>query len=273
MSGASPVPVIVSGAAGRMGRTLIGLALGDRNLLLAGALESPQHPDLGTDAGTLVGHRECGVRLSDRLDDAALVRGAVLIEFSSPDASLAHLRVAARVPIAAVVGTTGFTAEQQREIEKLSGQMACMQASNMSVGVTMLLHLVEQAARQLGPAFDIEVLESHHRLKKDAPSGTALSLARAAAAGRGAALEDWAIYGREGMTGERPDEQIGILALRGGDVVGDHTVFFYGTGERIELTHRAQSRHSFASGALRAAAWIAGRPPGLYSMRDVLFPA
>jgi 4-hydroxy-tetrahydrodipicolinate reductase len=194
----------------------------------------------------------------------------VLIEFTAPEPSLAHLREAADRGIAVVLGTTGFSAAQQQEVAALAARVACMQAPNMSLGVTVLTGIVEETARRLGAAFDIEVSETHHRRKKDAPSGTALALARAAATGRGARLEDWAVFGREGLVGERPSEEIGVLALRGGDVVGDHTVHFFGTGERIEITHRAQSRDAFASGALHAAAWVSGRRPGLYSMRDVL---
>ncbi|MEW6270773.1 MAG: 4-hydroxy-tetrahydrodipicolinate reductase [Thermodesulfobacteriota bacterium] len=262
------VPVVIAGAAGRMGRVLVSLAVQDPGLRLAGGVEAPRHPDLGTDLGRLAGVPETGVVLTSALPAAGA--GAVLIEFTAPEASLAHLREAAERGLAVVLGTTGFTAAQQDEVERLAARTACLQAPNMSSGVTVLLELVEEAARRLGAGFDVEVSETHHRKKKDAPSGTALALARAAARGRGARLEDWAVYGREGMVGERPAEQIGVLALRGGDVVGDHTVHFFGIGERVELTHRAQSREAFAAGALRAARWLSGRAPGLYSMRDVL---
>jgi 4-hydroxy-tetrahydrodipicolinate reductase len=264
-----PVPVLIAGAAGRMGRMLVTLAAADPALRLAGGIEMPGHRDLGTDIGRLAGIADVGVPLTDALPTGRL-DGAVLIEFTAPEPSLEHLRQAAKQGFAVVLGTTGFSPSQQQEVERLAASVACMQAPNMSLGVTVLLGLVEEAARRLGPAFDIEISETHHRRKKDAPSGTALGLARAAAAGRSAKLEDWAVYGREGLVGERPTEQIGVLALRGGDVVGDHTVHFFGVGERVEITHRAQSRDSFAAGALRAAAWVSGRPPGLYSMRDVL---
>jgi 4-hydroxy-tetrahydrodipicolinate reductase len=266
---AAPVPVIVAGAAGRMGRMLVTLAAADPALRLVGGFEVPGHRDLGTDIGRLAGLPDVGVPLAAALPDGRL-DGAVLIEFTAPEPSLEHLRAAAERGLGVVLGTTGFTGAQQQEIERLGARVPCVQAPNMSLGVNVLLGLVEQAARLLGPAFDIEVSETHHRRKKDSPSGTALGLARAAALGRGARLEDWAVYGREGMVGERPTEQIGVLALRGGDVVGDHTVHFFGTGERVELSHRAQSREAFAAGALRAAAWLGGRAPGLYSMRDVL---
>ena len=269
MSAAAPVPVIIAGAAGRMGRMLVTLAAGDPGLRLAGGLEAPGHRDLGSDIGRLAGIADAGVALTSELP-AGRLDGTVLIEFTAPDPSLEHLRRAAEQGFAVVLGTTGFSAAQQQEIDALGGKVACVQAPNMSLGVTVLIGLVEEAARRLGAGFDIEVSEAHHRRKKDSPSGTALALARAAVAGRDGRFEDWAVYGREGLVGERPTEQIGVLALRGGDVVGDHTVHFYGIGERVELSHRAQSRDSFAAGALRAAAWVSGRAPGLYSMRDVL---
>jgi 4-hydroxy-tetrahydrodipicolinate reductase len=269
MSGATPVPVMIAGAAGRMGRMLVTLATADPALRLIAGIEAPGHRDLGKDIGRLAGVADVGVLLTDELPSTSLDR-AVLIEFTAPEPSLQHLRAAAERGFAVVLGTTGLSPAQQEEVARLASRVACVQAANMSLGVTVLLGLVEEAARRLGSAFDIEVSETHHRRKKDAPSGTALALARAAVAGRGAKLEDWAAYGREGLVGERPTEQIGVLALRGGDVVGDHTVYFFGTGERVEISHRAQSRDSFAVGALRAAAWVSGRPPGLYSMRDVL---
>jgi 4-hydroxy-tetrahydrodipicolinate reductase len=278
MTASGPTPLVIAGAGGRMGRMLSSLAARDPALRVAGAFEAPGHPGIGTDAGALAAAGELGIRVVDRAETALGQAGggpgrAVLIDFTWPEPSLANLRAAAEAGAAAVVGTTGFRPEQQREIEALAGRMPLVQASNMSVGVTLLAEVVTEVARRLGDSFDIEVVEAHHRLKKDAPSGTALTLARAAAAGRDARIEDWGVYGREGQTGERPREQIGVLALRGGDVIGDHTVFFFGTGERIELTHRAQSREAFASGALRAARWVAGRAPGLYSMHDVLFGA
>ena len=268
--GSVPTRVVIAGAAGRMGRTLLALAFRDSSLRVAGAFEAPGHPAVGSDAGALAGAGASEVRIADRPADA-LGPGVVLVDFTWPEPSLEHLRAAARAGAAAVVGTTGFGPEQQREIEEIARSTAIVQAANMSVGVTVLAEITTAVARRLGNAFDIEIVEAHHRMKKDAPSGTALALARAAATGREARLEEWAVYGREGQTGERPREQMGVLALRGGDVVGDHTVFFFGTGERLELTHRAQSREAFASGALRAAAWLGNRPPGLYSMRDVLF--
>lgn len=262
-------PIVVSGATGRMGRTLLSLAADSTEVETAGALEAAGHAAIGTDSGTAAGGPANGIAISD---DAAsvLAAGRVLIEFTWPGPSLEHARIAAANGCGLVLGTTGFRPEEQAELDEISTRIPLLQASNMSVGVTLLTEVVESVARRLGPTFDIELIETHHRLKKDAPSGTALTLATAAASGRDATLDEWGRYGREGMIGERPDDEIGVMALRGGDVVGDHTVFFFGTGERIELTHRAQSRDAFASGALRAAAWLAGRPAGRYSMRDVL---
>jgi 4-hydroxy-tetrahydrodipicolinate reductase len=270
MTAPDPTPVVIAGAGGRMGRTLLALASRDSALRVVGAFEAPGHPGIGSDAGALAGVGALGVAVSDRAA-GSLRPGTVLVDFTWPEPSLENLRAAATAGAGAVVGTTGFRPDQQREIEGLAQRAAIVQAANMSVGVTVLLQVAADVARRLGSSFDIEVVEAHHRLKKDAPSGTALALARAAASGRDARLDDWAVYGREGQTGERPAAQLGVMALRGGDVVGDHTVFFFGTGERIELTHRAQSREAFAAGALRAATWLRGRGPGLYSMHDVLF--
>jgi 4-hydroxy-tetrahydrodipicolinate reductase len=268
-----PVRLAIAGAGGRMGRMLLAQAALRPGVRVASAFEAPGHDAVGADAASLAGMPGlAGIRV---VDDAAEAISAaeVLIEFTLPAPSLEHLRVAADVGRGVVLGTTGFTAAEQEEIDRLAKRIPLLQASNMSVGVTVLAEIVEEVARRLGAGFDIEVVETHHRHKRDAPSGTALTLARAAAIGRGANLESWAIHGRSGIVGERPDEQIGILALRGGDVVGDHTVAFYGTGERLELTHRAHSREAFASGALRAAEWLSGRAPGRYSIRDALHPA
>jgi len=251
-----------------MGRMLLSLVAADPELRLVGAIEAAGHPDLGKDAGSLATGTAAGVAIAATLE-AVAQPGAVLVEFTAPAPSLEHLRVVAQAKMAMVLGTTGFTPAEQGEIATLAKRAPCMRASNMSVGVTVLEAIVEEVARRLGDAFDVEVVELHHRMKKDAPSGTALTLARAAARGRAADLERWGVYGRQGITGERPLAQIGVMSLRGGDVVGDHTVIFAGNGERLELTHRAQSREAFARGALRAARWIAGREPGLYAMRDV----
>lgn len=253
-----------------MGRMLVALAAQHPDLELRGAFEVDGHAVIGEDAGAVAGIGPLGITVTSDAA-AAISQAQVLIEFTLPDPSLEHLALAADSGCAVVLGTTGFTPDQQAVIDDLAARIPLLQASNMSVGVTVLTEVVEDVARRLGAAFDIELVETHHRRKKDAPSGTALTLAEAAARGRSADLTKWATHGRSGMVGERPDEEIGIMALRGGDVVGDHTVFFYGKGERLELTHRAQSREAFASGAVRAAAWLARREPGAYSIRDVLF--
>ena len=260
---------MISGATGRMGRALIRLATMLPDVEVAGALEAPGHEQIGEDSGSLAGEAANGIPVSAD-PAAALAASRVLIEFSWPEPSLEHLRVAADQGCPVVLGTTGFNAAQQEELDSIAARIPLLQATNMSVGVTLLTEVVEMVAGKLGAGFDMEVMETHHRLKKDAPSGTALTLAAAAARGRKADLEDWGVYGRKGMVGERPDDEIGVMALRGGDVVGDHTVFFFGTGERLELTHKAGSRDAFASGALRAAHWLAGREPGAYRMQDVL---
>lgn len=267
MSASPTVGVVIAGAAGRMGRMLLGLASRDPGIRVVGAIEAAGHPDLGADSGLLVGAAANGVPISERPEAP---RGSVLVDFSAPGPAVAHVGEAAVRGWAAVVGATGFSPAEERAIDAHGERIALLRAGNMSVGITALLEAVADVARRLGPSFDIEIAEIHHRLKKDAPSGTAIMLGRAAAAGRGARLEDHAVHGREGLVGERPAGEIGVLALRGGDVVGDHTVYFLGTGERVEITHRAQSREAFAAGALRAAAWIAGRAPGRYTMRDVL---
>lgn len=263
------IDIVVCGAAGRMGRRIIALAAEDGRVRVTGAIEARGNPTIGEDAGLLAGLPASGIKVGDDL--AALAApGAVIVDFTSAESSLGHLRIAAakRAPI--VIGSTGFSAAQRAEADRLAVGTATLIAPNMSLGVNVLLGLVEQAARHLGPAFDCEIVEFHHGRKKDAPSGTALALGEAAARGKGLDVKKSFRVERAGMTGERPRDEIGIFALRGGDAVGDHTVFFAGTGERIELTHRATSRDCLASGALHAAVWIAGRGPGLYSMRDVL---
>ena len=270
MSGNSPTRVAVSGAGGRMGKTILRLAEASPDLQVVAALEAAGHPTVGEDSGQLAGVAANGVPVTDDAR-AAFGDADVVIEFTLPGPSLDHLRVAAEMQCAAVLGTTGFNEEEQAELNGLSQRIPLLRASNMSLGITVLTEVVEDVARRLGAGFDIELVETHHRKKKDAPSGTALTLGEAAARGRGANLDKWANHGRSGIVGERPDDEIGIMALRGGDVVGDHTVYFYGIGERLELTHRAHSREAFASGAVQAAHWLAGRPAGLYSIRDVLF--
>jgi 4-hydroxy-tetrahydrodipicolinate reductase len=260
--------LIVAGAAGRMGRLLIALAARDPQHRIVGAVEAPGTTALGRDAGEVAGAGALGIEITANY--AALARpDTVTLDFTTAGASLEHLEAAVKSGAAIVIGSTGFTPEQERRAKEIAPRTRCVIAPNMSVGINVLTRIVAEVAAIL-PDFDAEVLEIHHRTKVDAPSGTALALGRAIAAARKVEFADNAVYGREGITGVRRGGEIAVLALRAGDAVGDHTVIFGGAGERLELTHRAQSRESLARGALRAAAWLEGRKPGLYSMRDVL---
>ncbi len=262
-------PIIVCGAAGRMGRALISLVAQHPEAVVAGAVEAPGNPAIGRDAGDQAGVGHLGVAIVDDYE-RVVSPNAVTLDFTTPAATLAHLRaaVAKRAPI--VIGTTGFDAAEQRELDALAPQTRSVVAANMSVGINVLLRLVDIAAKSLGDQFDPEIVEIHHRMKVDAPSGTALALGRAVAGALGRNLQTDARYGREGVVGRRTEREIGIVALRGGDAIGDHTVVFAGMGERLELTHRAQSRDCLARGAIRAALWLVAQPPGRYSMMDVL---
>jgi 4-hydroxy-tetrahydrodipicolinate reductase len=252
-----------------MGRLVVALARDDARLRVAGAVEAPGHPAVGRDAGEVAGGGPLGVPVGDDL--ATVCRPEqVVIDFTAPAATLAHVRTAATRGAALVVGTTGLTPAQDTELRALAARTRAVIAPNMSAGVTVLTELVAAAARLLDRSFEAEVLELHHSAKKDAPSGTALALGRAVAAARGQEFAATAVLARQGLVGARRPEEIGVVALRAGDAVGDHTVVFGGLGERLELTHRAQSRECLARGALRAALWVAGRPAGVYSMRDVL---
>lgn len=262
-------PIVVGGAAGRMGSRVVACLAEAPDLRLAAALEAPSHPALGRDAGEQAGVARAGVPIT--ADARAVLTGdRVLVEFSTPEATLEHLRLVAAAGGRAVIGTTGLTPAQRQEVESLAARAAILVAPNMSVGVTLALRLLAIMAKALGDDYDVEVTEIHHRWKKDAPSGTALAMAEAVARALGRDLAATAVHGRQGLPGERPRKEIGIFSLRSGDVVGEHTVSFGAPGERLELTHRAHSRDTFARGALRAVRFVAGRPPGLYSMQDVL---
>jgi 4-hydroxy-tetrahydrodipicolinate reductase len=265
----SDVGVVVCGAAGRMGRMLVELAGETPGLRVAGAIEAPGHPTVGQDAGTVAGVRPLGVPIAADLTGVC-AREHVVIDFTVPAATLAHAAAAAAAGAGLVIGTTGLDAAQDRELRRVAAGTRAVIAANYSVGVTVLLELVAHASRLLGDGFDAEIVELHHHHKKDAPSGTALALGRAIAAARGQVFDRAKVLSREGIVGPRRAGEIGIVALRAGDAVGDHTVTFGGLGERVELVHRAQSRACLARGALRAAAWVSGRPPGVYAMRDVL---
>ena len=250
------VRVAIAGAGGRMGRALVEAAGATEGVQLGGLLDVTAGNVNGVAVGT---------------DVAAALRDAdVLIDFTRPEGSIAHARACRAARRALVVGTTGFSPAQLEEIRAAAAEVPIVMAPNMSIGVNVSLRLVELAARALGPDYDIEVFEIHHGKKVDAPSGTALKLGEVAAKARGGVLERDGVFARHGVTGERKPGSVGFSAARGGDIVGDHTVFFAGTGERIEITHRSSSRATYAQGALRAAKWLAGKPPGLYDMQDVL---
>ena len=262
------IRVAVAGAGGRMGRMLIEAVLAADGLQLSGALEVAQAPALGHDASAFLGHAS-GVPIGADLR-AGLAGAQVLIDFTRPEGTLAHLAVCRELGVNMVIGTTGFSVAQKAQIAEHAQHVAVLLAPNMSVGINVVLKLLDVAARALNEGYDIEIIEAHHRHKVDAPSGTALQLGEAVAAALGRDLKACAVYGREGVTGERDPSTIGFATVRGGDIVGDHTVLFAGTGERIEISHKASSRATFAQGALRAARFVAQRRSGLYDMNDVL---
>ena len=251
-----------------MGHALLEGVFADPDLTLHTAIDRADSPQIGRDAGEQFG-KATGVKISH--DIAPALQGAdVLVDFTRPEASLQYLAACQKAGVKLVIGTTGFSAEQKARIEAASKRIAIVFAPNMSVGVTLLINLVQSAAKVLTEGYDVEIIEAHHRHKVDAPSGTALRLGEAAASALGRNLADCAVYGREGVTGERDANTIGFATVRGGDVVGDHTVLFAGTGERVELTHKASSRATFALGALRAAKFLADKQAGLFDMQDVL---
>lgn len=259
----------IVGAAGRMGLALARAVAEAQACAVVAASERPGHDAIGSDIGALAGLGESGVVIGDDPSPLFAAAGAVL-DFTAPKATAHHAELAADAGTVLVVGTTGLEAEEQAAIEAAAKSVAIVQAPNFSVGVNLAMALTEQTARLLDEDFDIEVVEMHHHHKVDAPSGTALGLGRAAAKGRGIDLDQASERGRDGITGARKRGAIGFASLRGGDVVGEHTVMFAGAGERIEITHKAGGREIFARGAVRAALWAQGKPAGLYSMADVL---
>ena len=261
--------IVVIGAAGRMGQAIIRCVLRSRDFQLAGAVEVPGCPAVGKDAGLSAGTQGAGLRIVTDLR-AVAAAGDVIIDFSAHSAVPLNAAIAAELKKPLVIGATGLTEPEEARLRDAAQTIAVVWSPNMSVGVNLLFALVKRAAGVLGLDYDCEIVEVHHRHKKDAPSGTALRLGERVAEGRGQDFKKVAIYGREGDTGERPAGQIGLHAVRAGDTVGDHTVTFAIDGERVELAHRATSRDSFAMGALRAAQWAAARAPGLYDMQDVL---
>jgi 4-hydroxy-tetrahydrodipicolinate reductase len=261
--------ILVAGAAGKMGRAIIREALASPGVAVAGGFERPGHDAIGKDLGSLAGFDSLGVVVEPDASDL-LRRADALIDFTATAPSLVNARLAAAAGLPHIIGTTGFTDAQESEIAALAQRTAIVKSGNMSLGVNLLAALVREAAARLGPDYDIEIFEAHHRAKIDAPSGAALMLGRAAAAGRGIAFEDAGIEPRRGVVGERPKGAIGFAVVRGGGIVGDHQVMFAGAEETITLSHHAIDRGLFAKGAIAAAKWAAGKPPGLYAMSDVL---
>ncbi len=264
----TPHPIAIAGASGRMGRMLIEAVHAAEDCRLAGALDVAASPAIGSDATAFLGHAS-GVHITADLK-AGLQHARTLIDFTRPEGTMAHLKACRELGVAMVIGTTGFTEAQKAEIAAAAQDIAIMLSPNMSVGVNVTLKLLEMAAKALSTGYDIEIIEAHHRHKVDAPSGTALKMGEVIAGALGHDLKDCAVYERYGHTGERDPSSIGFATVRGGDIVGDHTVLFAGIGERIEVTHKSASRVTYAQGSLRAVRYLAGRQSGLYDMFDVL---
>jgi len=267
-AGAAQHAVAVAGATGRMGHMLIEAIRASGDCQLAGAMDVPASPAIGNDAAAFLGVASGVPVVSDVR--AGLARAKVLIDFTRPEGTMAHLAACRELGVNAVIGTTGFSAQQKDEIARIAQDIAIVMAPNMSVGVNVTLKLLEMAAKALATGYDIEIIEAHHRHKVDAPSGTALKMGEVIAAALGRDLDQCAVYAREGVTGERDPSTIGFSTIRGGDIVGDHTVLFAGTGERIEITHKSASRATYAQGSLRAVRFLAGKRNGLFDMFDVL---
>lgn len=261
------VKAMVVGAAGKMGNRIIHIIQETPGIGLSQAVERPDHPSIGMDIGELIGLGKLGIPLEGKMKKEA---GDVIINFSSPSASLESLEFARETGLAIVIGTTGLNQEQLEKLKTFSKNVRCVFAPNMSVGMNLMFRVVQDVASVLGPDYDIEILEAHHRLKKDSPSGTAVKLGELIANAIGRNLDQVGVYGRKGMIGERTKEEIGMQVIRAGDIVGEHTVLFGGIGERLEITHRAHSRDNFARGAVKAALWVVNQPNGLYDMQDVL---
>jgi 4-hydroxy-tetrahydrodipicolinate reductase len=262
------LPITVAGASGRMGHMLVEAILATDDCRLSGALDIAASPALGQDAGAAMG-RVTGVRVTSHLH-AGLQGAACLIDFTRPEGTLAHLKVCCELGVKAVIGTTGFTDAQKGEIAQMARDIAIVMAPNMSVGVNVTLKLLQMAAQAMPNGYDIEIIEAHHRHKVDAPSGTALKMGEVIAEAIGRDLDACAVYERFGHTGERDPSTIGFSTIRGGDIVGDHTVLFAGIGERIEVTHKSSSRSTYAQGSLRAVRFLSGQERGLFDMFDVL---
>ena len=263
------VKAIVIGVAGRMGGRIVHLMEAADGIQLVGAVERPEHPAVGRDVGEVVGLPPKGITVAGSLSQV-LPQGEVVIEFTHPEPSLHHLREVTAANKAMILGTTGFSPAQVAEIHALGARTRLVFAPNMSVGVNLMFKVVADIAKVLQEGYDVEIVEAHHRLKKDAPSGTALKLAQVIAHALGRDLEKVGVYERHGIIGQRTDKEIGLQTVRAGDIVGEHTVLFGGIGERLEIIHRAHNRDNFARGAVRAAQWVVKQPPACYDMQDVL---
>jgi 4-hydroxy-tetrahydrodipicolinate reductase len=264
-----PLGVIVCGPGGRMGGAVVRAIQQSRNIKLVAAIDKPNSARVGKDAGEVASTGHLGIEVSDGIEPY-LTAQSVVIDFTNPEASLGFLRAASKKRAPMVIATTGFNPKQLAEIKRLSKRTPTLLSANTSLGVNVLVSLLGKAAKMLGDDYDVEIVEAHHRFKKDAPSGTALALGRSVAQALNRDLEKIGINGRKGIVGERSKKEIALLSVRAGDIVGEHTVIFGGIGERLEFIHRAHSRDTFARGAIRAALWLAKRKPGLYGMQDVL---
>lgn len=258
--------IAVNGACGRMGSRIVALVNEDKDMKLVSALDRDNHPSLGKDIGEILGLGNIGVKLTNEIADDT----DVLIDFSSPDALDKIIDICAKKGVGMVIGTTGLTDSHNKKLARAATKIPCLVSPNMSIGVNLVFDLVAQVAKALGEGFDIEIIEAHHRRKKDAPSGTAIKIAQRICEATGRDMEKDVVYGRHGITGERPPRQIGVHALRTGNTVGDHSVIFSSLDEHIEINHKAQTRDIFVRGAITAAKFISGKPPGLYSIKDVL---
>ena len=262
------IKIAIVGASGRMGRMLIEAALKDEGVQLVSAIDQPGTSAIGKDAGELVG-MPCGVLVTTDVE-AGIAKADCLIDFTRPEGTLDHLDACQRHKVAMVIGTTGFDEESKQVIAEVAKQIPVVFAPNMSVGVNVIFKLLDTASRILAEGYDVEIVEAHHKLKIDAPSGTALRMGEVVAQALGRDLKQCAVYGREGVTGERDPSTIGFATVRGGDIVGDHTVMYCGTGERVEISHKAGSRMPYALGSMRAARFLASKQSGLFDMQDVL---
>jgi 4-hydroxy-tetrahydrodipicolinate reductase len=263
------IRVAVTGVAGRMGGRILSLLLQEDGIEIVGATEAEGNPALGKDAGIVAGMRGINILLSDKIEEAASTADAI-VDFTTPSATLKNAEYASETGKAMVIGTTGFKEEEQKRITELAESFPCVISPNMSIGVNVMFDIAKKLAAFLGNEFDVEIIETHHKHKIDCPSGTALRLGEVVAEALGRDFKKVARFERYGQIGERKKEEIGIQTIRGGDVVGEHTVIFLGAGEKIELTHKASNRDNFAKGAIRAIKWVVGKPPGVYTMKDVL---